>query len=300
MKPLLAALVTALVFVGHAGAQPVADHLKCYKVKDSRVKATYTADLGGLVSEPGCLIKVPGKMLCVEATKTNVNPPPPGGPDDSGPAGRFLCYKVKCPKAVLTPLSWHDQFGTGTITPSVPKMLCAPEIVATTSTTTTLGATTTAVPTTTIAAPTTTTTTLQCPTSCAQQGAQCGPASDGCGNVIQCGTCPAGQICGGGGTPNVCFMPSCTPTTCAAQGVSCGPTGDGCGNVIQCGTCPAGQICGGGGTPSVCGNGTCSPTTCAAQGVSCGPTGDGCGNVIQCGTCPAGQTCGGGGPSVCG
>jgi hypothetical protein len=31
-------------------------------------------------------------------------------------------------------------------------------------------------------------------------------ASDGCGNVLDCGTCPAGQTCGGGASPkvNVC------------------------------------------------------------------------------------------------
>src|SRR6476660_1024216 len=225
MRQTFVVLIAALTLPPLASAQPVPDHLKCYKIKDSRAKATYTADLGGLVSEPGCLIKVPGKMLCVEATKANVNPPPPGGTDDSGPAGRFLCYKVKCPKAVLTPLTWHDQFGTGTVTPSVPKMLCAPEILATT-TTTTLGTTTTAVPTTTTAASTTTTTTLtqSCtPTTCAAQGVTCGPAGDGCGNLIQCGSCTPGQTCGGGGTLSVCGNATCTPTTCGAQGVNCGP-----------------------------------------------------------------------------
>jgi hypothetical protein len=193
MKPTFVALIAALTLPALASAQPVPDHLKCYKIKDSRAKASYTADLGGLVSEPGCLIKVPGTMLCVEATKANVNPPPPGGTDNSGPAGRFLCYKVKCPKAVLTPLTWHDQFGTGTVTPSVPKMLCAPEILATTTSTT--------------AAPTTTTTTLMqgcTPTTCAALGINCGPAGDGCGGLLQCGSCPSGQICGGGGTPSVC------------------------------------------------------------------------------------------------
>src|SRR5262245_53633749 len=128
MKPTFVALIAALTLPALASAQPVQDHLKCYKVKDSRAKASYTADLGGLVSEPGCLIKVPGTMLCVEATKTNVNPPPPDGTDNGRPAGRFLCYKLKCPKPVLTPLPWHDQFGATTLTPTVPKMLCAPEI----------------------------------------------------------------------------------------------------------------------------------------------------------------------------
>jgi hypothetical protein len=138
------------------------------------------------------------------------------------------------------------------------------------------------------------------PTTCAAQGLSCGPAGDGCGNVLQCGTCPAGETCGGGGTPSVCGS-SCTAKTCAGQGIQCGPAGDGCGNSLSCGTCPAGQTCGGGGMPGVCGAGTCTPTTCAGQGIQCGPAGDGCGGSLSCGTCPAGETCGGGGTSgVCG
>jgi hypothetical protein len=37
-----------------------------------------------------------------------------------------------------------------------------------------------------------------------QLGYNCGPAGDGCGGTLQCGTCSAPQTCGGGGTPNVC------------------------------------------------------------------------------------------------
>jgi hypothetical protein len=37
------------------------------------------------------------------------------------------------------------------------------------------------------------------PLSCEAQGIQCGPAGDGCGNQIECGSCSAGQTCGGGG-----------------------------------------------------------------------------------------------------
>ncbi len=133
------------------------------------------------------------------------------------------------------------------------------------------------------------------PKSCTQQGIQCGPAGDGCGNAIQCGTCPAGQTCGGGGVASTCGAPSCTPKTCTQLGQACGPAGDGCGNVIQCGSCPSGQTCGGGGTPGACGTGPCVPKTCPALGISCGPASDGCGTVLQCGSCPSGQTCGGGG-----
>jgi hypothetical protein len=80
---------------------------------------------------------------------------------------------------------------------------------------------------------------------------QCGPSGDGCGNVIQCGDCPSGQTCGGGGVNGVCG--GCRALTCDDQNVHCGPAGDGCGKTIDCGPCPTGTTCGGGGTPSVCG-----------------------------------------------
>jgi hypothetical protein len=138
------------------------------------------------------------------------------------------------------------------------------------------------------------------PLNCKDQGISCGPAGDGCGNLIQCGPCPAGETCGGGGTPGVCGGSSCIPTTCTALGYNCGPTGDGCGGLLQCGTCPANETCGGGGKPGVCGS-PCVPATCKSLGIGCGPAGDGCGDLLQCGTCVAPDTCGGGGVAgVCG
>jgi hypothetical protein len=134
------------------------------------------------------------------------------------------------------------------------------------------------------------------PITCAAQMIQCGPAGDGCGGQLDCGPCPTGQTCGGGGVPSVCGAPTCTKTTCAAQGLQCGPAGDGCGGVLQCGDCPANEICGACGTPGVCGS-CCVPKTCADLGIHCGPAGDGCGGLLQCGACTAPDTCGGGGVS---
>ena len=94
------------------------------------------------------------------------------------------------------------------------------------------------------------------PLTCQQQKINCGPAGDGCGGPLTCGTCPGKQTCGGGGVYGQCGYPdagTCTPKTCAELGFGCGDNGDGCGNVIHCGSCKAPQICGGGGKPSVCG-----------------------------------------------
>jgi hypothetical protein len=90
------------------------------------------------------------------------------------------------------------------------------------------------------------------PKTCASENIQCGPAGDGCGNLLNCGPCPMGQYCGGGGPGKCGNSSSCMPSTCAAQGLQCGPAGDGCGNQLNCGNCPTGEICGLGG-PGKCG-----------------------------------------------
>jgi hypothetical protein len=139
------------------------------------------------------------------------------------------------------------------------------------------------------------------PKKCSDFGYNCGMQGDGCGGVINSGTCTSPQVCGGSGVPGVCGS-GCTPKTCAQLGYNCGPAGDGCGNLIaSCGTCPTGQTCGGGGKAGQCGMGACTPATCASLNLQCGQTGDGCGGTLNCGTCPTGQTCGGGGTQgVCG
>jgi len=264
MKLLPALLIAAVTLATPVGAQPVPDHLKCYKAKDSAPKASYTADLGGLVAEPGCIIKVPGNLLCVEATKTNITPTPPGGPDTAGPAGRFLCYKIKCPKAALPAVQWNDQFGTRTVTPKTPKIVCAPEIPivsTTTSTTSTSTASTTTTASTTITASTTTTSTTITTTS---------TTSTTSTTTI---TCPTGQtLCG-----TTCVNLQTDPNDCAACGHVCAaPTGGAaaCSGGACAGSCPAGNtLCGAG----VDGGGSCvdlqtDPNHCGA----CAPAGGAC------------------------
>jgi hypothetical protein len=91
------------------------------------------------------------------------------------------------------------------------------------------------------------------PRTCAQQNIGCGPAGDGCGLAIDCGACPPGQTCGGGGVPGQCGGPTCTPRTCAQANASCGLIGDGCGATVDCGVCTPPQTCGGGGVANQCG-----------------------------------------------
>src|ERR1019366_1541610 len=73
-------------------------------------------------------------------------------------------------------------------------------------------------------------------------GVNCGQAADGCGGLINCGTCTAPSFCGGGGIPGHCGNSTvgadggtlCTPVTCStAPGgpYNCGQVGDGCGGL---------------------------------------------------------------------
>jgi hypothetical protein len=156
------------------------------------------------------------------------------------------------------------------------------------------------------------------PKTCQTQGFNCGQNSDGCGGLMDCGSCPSGQTCGGGGY-SVCGVPgadgsagdgqntSCVPNTCAAAGYTCGKNGDGCGGILDCGTCMSPETCGGGGfskcgipTATSDGGPSCTPATCASHGYDCGPAADGCGSLLQCGTCASPATCGAGGFSRCG
>lgn len=126
------AAFAALLFVT-SSAHAQADHLQCFKIKDSVVKKTYQADLtpsdNSFAVAAGCVVKVPAKLLCIDVQKSNVTPAPPGSPAGV-PAQKYLCYKVSCPKPQLT-TAMQDQFGSHTVILKSTSMLCAPEPVPT-------------------------------------------------------------------------------------------------------------------------------------------------------------------------
>jgi hypothetical protein len=127
---------------GKASGQ-VPDHLRCYKVRDP-LSGSYRADLSGLSVAPGCRITARAKLLCVEATKSNIVPTPPVG-GTGEPAGRFVCYKVTCPDAAVASIPWTDQFGSRLVQPLRTSLVCAPELgspVTTTTSTTSMTSTT--------------------------------------------------------------------------------------------------------------------------------------------------------------
>ena len=66
------------------------------------------------------------------------------------------------------------------------------------------------------------------PQTCAGAGATCGSIPNGCGGVLNCGSCTAPETCGGGGTPNKCGSPASLSATLTTQ--TTWPTGY-CDNV---------------------------------------------------------------------
>jgi hypothetical protein len=73
------------------------------------------------------------------------------------------------------------------------------------------------------------------PTTCEALGLNCGFVGNGCGEAMDCGQCPEGQLCGGE-VANVCLAPPpCNAATgCGELGWECGIAVDDCGNTFDC------------------------------------------------------------------
>jgi hypothetical protein len=71
------------------------------------------------------------------------------------------------------------------------------------------------------------------PKTCQQLGKNCGTVDDGCGGKVQCGSCVAPEVCGGGGD-NVCGT-VCKPRVHCRPGMCGTIDDDGCGESLCCG-----------------------------------------------------------------
>ena len=126
------------------------------------------------------------------------------------------------------------------------------------------------------------------PVTCAAYGAvECGILEDGCGGLLDCGTCPVAEICGDDLTC-VCEFEVCGDACCGEGkiclgGACCAPNcvGKMCGEPDGCsllcdGPCPGeGEYCLDG--ECFCGGADCVGKACGAD--------DGCGGVCTTGTC---------------
>jgi hypothetical protein len=140
----------------------------------------------------------------------------------------------------------------------------------------------------------------------------CGTQDDGCGNKLDCGSCPTQTDAGSGSGGNDASAPpdsgtsSCqNPLSCsnyeqAAGQPLCGTYDDGCGNKMFCGDgCQSGGDGGGSGSTDASAPAPDGGTTCQPAPVQCAPTDcttkfDGCKDVGCFGGCDGGSGGGGG------
>lgn len=149
--PLRRSAIPALITLASAGdvlAQTY-DHLQCFKVRDEKTFSGAAVEIESLLAEFGlqeCTVKGGAKKVCIPADKsvTGIE----GGnviPDTSEElAALRVCYKLRCPVPVATPMTISDQFGSRTIGSFKAVELCTPAnagppptVTTTTSTTTT-------------------------------------------------------------------------------------------------------------------------------------------------------------------
>lgn len=130
---------------------------------------------------------------------------------------------------------------------------------------------------------------------CERSAIGCGTYSgvDNCGRArsANCGGCPDGEVCGGGGA-NQCGDTPCEPATCASLGAECGTPSDGCAALLDCGGCE-GSTCD---SNFQCGCiAESDEAFCERDGKVCGDYSgtDNCGNprTANCGRCGQGFAC---------
>jgi hypothetical protein len=196
------------------------DHMKCYKIRDTR-KFVAEVDLESRFGlEAGCRLKSPAVEYCVPVGKKVVAMSPSGGAPVDGVCltQEQLCYKLRCDPPVPAASSVTDQFGSHDVTPRKAVKLCAP------------------VPRPTMAAPTTTSTSSTSSTSTSSSTQPCPtatstttsttlpppwpPCSDPSVTSPQCdGACPVGMMCVDLGSGSC----DCAPAGGLACGLAQGP-----------------------------------------------------------------------------
>jgi hypothetical protein len=260
----LASMATVVATVFTASSAPaVSDHLQCFKVKADTAKAAYTATLTPTDSSfpvsAGCEIKVPAKLLCVDATKSAVMPAPPGS-DDGIPAQQYLCYKTKCPKTDMAS-SGIDQFGTHALSIKSTSLACAP---------------------------------LALPIHCYdgvvsgdETDVDCGGACPGCAILKDCAVnsdCVIANCAAG-----ACSIPSCSDSMQNGNetDVDCGGSCAGCASSLDCAEsddCASGS-CDDGSCAACNMNGDCEPEAYCSAGACLPLIGAAC---VSGATCPSG------------
>ena len=192
-----AACIATVTFASAALAQPdeePTDHLQCYRVADP-FAFRGRVDLAGpqFGVDESCRIRVKSLRFCRPVSKSVLRLGPAAPPLGDVPGqpleNDYLCYKVACPRELITDRTVTDQFGTRTLSFQRrhdgegrlrAQLLCTPAFKEEVTTTTQPPQTTTTMePTTTTLPPPTTTV----PATCGGPGPTCG------------GACPSGEEC---------------------------------------------------------------------------------------------------------
>src|SRR5438874_843507 len=118
---LLALGLATLLSPRMSHGQSVADHLECFRIKDPvNLKGVVDLDSPQFGPDSGCKI-MRAQLFCVPVSKTvkqaadKAKKKPIRPLAVSGPGlGDHICYKIRCPEAVLPDQEVTDQFGTRT------------------------------------------------------------------------------------------------------------------------------------------------------------------------------------------
>jgi hypothetical protein len=97
--------------IGAALAQPVSDHLGCYRVKDPAARKRFSVTLTNAGGTQTCTATTPATSACLASQVTAIVPTPPGVGPSADAAEDFLCYRVKCPKAPRSSAETTDELG---------------------------------------------------------------------------------------------------------------------------------------------------------------------------------------------
>lgn len=124
-----AVAITALLFSGGDAASETADHLQCFKVKDTlALSAIVDLESARPGTSAGCKVSN-AVFYCVPAIKTVIGPVAEEYMHGSDPGDR-ICYRVSCrdqgpPSAELLVA---DQFGSRAISGRKTSLLCTPAV----------------------------------------------------------------------------------------------------------------------------------------------------------------------------
>src|SRR5690242_5759805 len=132
MSGRIVTIVVLAALVGSASAQ-VADHAKCYKIKDPLLlHGVVDLDSPDVGLSAGCRISK-AMLYCVPVTKqvvsaangsTPITPLVVQGPNP----GDRICYKINCGTSTLAPRELTDQFGDRTVALKNAQLLCVPAV----------------------------------------------------------------------------------------------------------------------------------------------------------------------------